>query len=226
MRGPEGKERDAALAQLIELYWKPTYCWLRRYGYNDADAKDLAQEFFLSGLQEGRFEKADAARGRFRTFFLTCLKNFIANFERDRKAKGRQPSKPFLTIDKLRTDDIAVELIDKGSPEDSFNLAWVRQLLLRVLRLFEQECLAKGKECHCELFRRRIIEPLFEGTERPQMRMLAEEMGLSEKEAFNYDVNARRAYRRLLREEIRTYAATEEEVTEEIKELFRLLSLE
>lgn len=210
---------------MIDLYWKPTYCWLRRYGYNDADAKDRVQEFFLSGLEKHKFEKADAARGRFRTFLLTCLKNFIANYERNRKAKGRQPTKPFISVDKFKTDDIAVELVDKGSPEDSFNRAWVQQLLLRVLRAFEQECLSTDKKWHYEIFRRRIIEPIFRGTERPLMKELARELGITEKQAFNCDVNARRAYQRLLRQEIRMYSSSDDEVTQEIKDLLELLAL-
>lgn len=225
IRSPEGDTRDTALTSLIELYWKPIYCWLRRYGYSDADAKDLTQQFFLSGLQEKKFEKADPTRGRFRTFLLTCLKNFIANYERDKKAKGRQPSKPPLPIDKLNTDDIAIELVDEGTPEESFKRAWAQQLLLRVLQLFEEECSKTGKERHYRIFSRRIIEPILEGTERPPMKQLAEKIGITEKQAFNYDVNARRAYQRLLRQEIRMYASSDDEVAQEIKDLFELLRL-
>jgi len=225
VRDPRSEEHNAALGQLIELYWKPTYCWLRRYGYTDADAKDLVQEFFLLELQKGKFKRADSARGRFRTFLLTCLKNFVANFERNKKAKGRQPSKPVLTIDKLKTDDITIELVDKGTPEESFNRAWVEELLSRVLKILEKECFETGKEAHFQLFQQRIIEPILQSQEQPPIKDLAGKMGLTEKQACNYVITARRAYQRLLREEVRMYASSDEEVTQEIKDLFSLLGL-
>jgi RNA polymerase sigma-70 factor (ECF subfamily) len=223
IRGAKTDERNSALKQLVELYWKPTYCWLRRSGYSDADAKDLVQEFFLSGLREGRIAKADPTRGRFRTFWLTCLKNFVANYKRDRKARGKQPSKPMARIDKFKTDDIALELVDSRTPEESFKSAWVWQLLLRVLKALKQECLKTGKELHYRLFRRRIIDPIFENKPQPAIKELAEEMGLTRKQASNYLITARRAYQRLLRAEIRMYASSHEEVALEVKDVFKFL---
>lgn len=55
------------------------------------------------------------------------------------------------------------------------------------------------------------------------MAELSERFGLSEKEACNQLLTARRAYLRLLRDEIRTFAETEEEVAEEIADLFHAL---
>lgn len=226
VRNGKTSEQEAALGQLVELYWKPTYCWLRYSGYSDADSKDLVQEFYLLGLREGKFGKADPARGRFRTFWLTCLKNFVANYERDRKAKVRQPSKPIKRINKLDTSDVAVELIDNLTPEKSFNQAWVWQLLLRVLKALEEECLETGKECHYKLFRCRIIDPIRENKKKPQpIKQLAEEMGLTTKQASNYLITARRAYQRLLRAEINMYASSDEEVSLEVEDVFRFLRL-
>ena len=220
IRAPESEERNAAFGQLLALYWKPTYCWLRRSGYNDTDSKDLVQEFFLAGLRDKRFHKADPARGRFRTFLLTCLKNFVANYERHDRARGRRPAKPVLTIDAMKTDDVAVELIDSATPEETFNRAWVQQLLLRVLRSLEQECINTDKEHHYKLFRRRVIDPILDGSPQPPIKKLADEMELTEKQACNCVITARRAYQRLLREEIRMYAGSEEEVAQEIQDLF------
>ncbi len=225
IRSSETKEHNAALEHLIEVYWKPTYCWLRRHGYNDADAKDRVQGFFLHGLQKGKFGQADSSRGRFRTFFITCLKNFIKNYERDKKAKARYPSKPILPIDKLKTDEIAVELVDKGTPEDSFNRAWVAQLLLRVLKLFKQECEKTERQWLYSLFEQQIIKPILQGEDPPSIKLLADQMGLTEKQAHNRLITARRAYQRLLRQEIRMYASSDDEVAQEIKDLFILLGL-
>ena len=45
-------------------------------------AKDLTQGFFERFLEKEYFRDADQLRGRFRSFLLACVKNFLAN-ERD-----------------------------------------------------------------------------------------------------------------------------------------------
>ena len=223
----EGTEetKKSALDRLIRLYWKPTYCWLRRSGYDDATAKDLVQDFFLSWIREGKFGKANPSRGRFRSFFLTCLRNFIKNYERSMRARSRHPSKPLQRIDILNTDDFIIELSVEGTPEDSFNLAWVRELMLRVLRSLEKHFLANGKECHYKLFRWRIIDPILENKPQPTFENLAKKVNLTEKQTSNCVITARRAYQRLLKEEIQMYASSDEEVAAEIRDLFRFAGL-
>ena len=222
--GSDEDQRITALEQLIILYWKPVYCYLRRRGYNDSDAKDLTQDCFTLGLEKGKFQRADPTRGRFRTFLLKCLGNFIINFERDKKAKGRQPSKPIVSIDQFDTTEVGIELFHTETPEDSFNRAWVRELLMRVLYLYKEECEKKGFEKHYELFVRRIIEPILDNVPKPAIKDLAEEMGLARKQASNYLITARRRYHQLLRQEISKYASTDEEVTLEIEDLFKFVA--
>jgi len=41
----EDKNR-ALVGLLLNRYWKPVYCYLRRKGYNNEQAKDLTQGFF------------------------------------------------------------------------------------------------------------------------------------------------------------------------------------
>jgi len=55
------------------------------------------------------------------------------------------------------------------------------------------------------------------------MRELASRHAIDEKQAANALLTARRAYQRLLREEIRLYARSEEEVSVEVRGLFRVL---
>lgn len=221
VRGSDEERRVAALEQLIMLYWKPVYCYLRRRGYNNDDAKELTQEFFTSGLEKGKFERADPTRGRFRTFLLTCLGHFVINFERDAAAGGRQPSKPIVSIDQFDTDEIGIELFHTETPEEGYTRVWINQLLLQVLKLLEEECIDTGKQVHYELFVRRVIEPILENVPQPKIKELAKEKGLEPKKASNYIITARRAYHRLLRQEIRMYAASDEEVTLEIEDLFK-----
>jgi RNA polymerase sigma-70 factor (ECF subfamily) len=66
-----GTERRAIHDFLIRCYWKPVYCYLRRSGCDEEDAKDYVQEFFAVCLRDNFFDKADPKLGRFRDFLLT-----------------------------------------------------------------------------------------------------------------------------------------------------------
>src|SRR5689334_914397 len=67
------------LAALCGGDWTPLYAYLRRRGYSVEDAQDLTQGYFSRLLEKGYLDHADAARGRFRSFLLTSLKNYVAN---------------------------------------------------------------------------------------------------------------------------------------------------
>src|SRR5215213_2762140 len=70
---------DEALAELCEIYWYPLYAYLRGRGYTTEDAQDLTQAFFGRVLEKSALSDADPARGRFRSFMLTAMKNFSGN---------------------------------------------------------------------------------------------------------------------------------------------------
>lgn len=216
------------LNPLIERYWKPLYLCVRGYGYDNEEAKDIVQEFFVSCLAKELWDRADPKRGRFRTFLLSCMSNFIKNIKRAANAKRRRPKGGILSLDDLMSrDDIAFQPPDMETPEAIFNRAWAVELVMRVLDQLRDECQAnEEKKDHYELFRRWIIEPLLEGIDPPPLAELASKMGLTEKQASNRILTARRAYQRLLRDEIRIFAASEEEVAEEIQNIFRVLEKE
>jgi DNA-directed RNA polymerase specialized sigma24 family protein len=218
--GPTTPERRAVLNGLITRYWKPVYLFICRSGYAN-QAADLTQEFFLHALERELFGKADRARGRFRTFLLACLKNFLVDAHRRRQRAG--PPDGIVSIGELATDKRGlIEPVEGETPEDLYNRAWVMELFCRVWQLLQDEFAAGGQGAHTELFRRRVYEPILGMSEPPEMRELAAEFGIPEKQACNFLVTARRAFQRLLRAEIRWYAASDEEVAEEIAELFRL----
>jgi hypothetical protein len=94
----------------------------------------------------------------------------------------------------------------------------------RVLKHLEVECRNKGQEAHFDIFSRRLIQPILHGMEAPPMADLGRKHGLSEKQAGNLLETAKRAYRRLLEEEVRLYAATDSEVSDEVREIFAILN--
>jgi RNA polymerase sigma-70 factor (ECF subfamily) len=76
VRGPMTPVQREVLNGLIERYWQPVYAYIVGRGWGQ-EAADLAQEFFVHTLQKQLFGRAEQARGRFRTFLLACLNNFL-----------------------------------------------------------------------------------------------------------------------------------------------------
>ena len=212
-------EHRAVLNELIVRYWKPVYAYICRRGY-DVDAADLAQAFFVQCLQADLFARADQARGRFRSFLLTSLNHFLIDAERRRRC--RTPVAGFVSVEALAASDAAAfEPRVNETAEDVFHRAWVNELLTRVWSDLQASLRASGKGVHGELFRRRIYEPALNGQRPPPLSSLAEEFGLTMKDASNRIMTVVRAFRRLLTAEIRQYASTDDEIQSELHDLFR-----
>jgi len=221
-RGPRTPGQREVLNCLIARYWRPVYACIRHIGHR-ADALDLTQDFFAYSLSHELFARADPARGRFRTFLLKCLNNFLR--DAGRRERRRTPVEGIISIQQLATGDRpCFELSPSETAEGAFLRAWVCELLTRVWGTLEREYEAAGKQLHCRLFYRRVFEPALRGTPQPPLSELAEEAGLTEKQASNRIVTTLRACRRLSRKEIQLYAGSEDEVSTEIRDLFRFAS--
>ena len=213
----------AAIDFLLQRYWKPVYSYLRRKGQSEEDSKDLTQEFFTNWLTKDLFARADRLRGRFRSLLLSSLDHFVANQRRAERAQRRRPQGGVASLDALIGDEHAgFDPADLHTPEEAFERVWASDLLHRVLRHFEDECRINSKMQLFELFRLRIIGPALYSAAAPPLAEVAQRMGLTEEQAKNRIVTTRRAFQRLLNEEIGFYAS-KEELAEEVSDLFRIL---
>ena len=89
----EPEMAGAALAELCQIYWAPLYGFVRSRGHTMHDAQDLTQSFFAYVLEHKVYARADRQKGRFRSFLLASLKNFLADAadrERTLKRGGAQ----------------------------------------------------------------------------------------------------------------------------------------
>ena len=71
------REIREALAEICRIYWRPIFFFIARRGYSPQDAEDLTQDFFVRILSGDWLQKADPARGRFRSLLLKSLQNFL-----------------------------------------------------------------------------------------------------------------------------------------------------
>lgn len=77
--GESVAEGDEAFSALCDDYWPAIFAYVRRLGFAEADAQDLTQGFFVHLLEHRTVRRADPQRGKFRSFLLGALKNYLAN---------------------------------------------------------------------------------------------------------------------------------------------------
>ena len=70
----------AAWGQFVELYAPPVYACARRQGLQDADAADLTQDVLRAVSGAFRRGDYDVARGRFRAWLFTVVRNRLRDF--------------------------------------------------------------------------------------------------------------------------------------------------
>jgi len=139
-------QADEALEVLCRTYWFALYAFVRRQGSSEADAQDLTQEFFARFLDKKYIDRADPERGRFRTFLLACLKNFLANeWDRAQTVKRGGASKTISWDAHVAENQFSTEPISGVSPEDAFEKRWAGMLLEQVLHRLQAEFAAAGK---------------------------------------------------------------------------------
>jgi RNA polymerase sigma factor (sigma-70 family) len=119
-----------ALAQLCRDYWYPLYAYIRKRGYSPEDAQDLTQEFFARLIKNHSVQQADQARGRFRSFLLSSLDNFLCNEWEKQKAIKRGGQCFFVSWDELRAEArYGQEPCSDLSAEKLYERRWATTLL-------------------------------------------------------------------------------------------------
>src|SRR6266550_8966307 len=111
----DAPEAENALAELCKTYWPPIYSFIRRRGYSPADAQDLTQSFFAFFLRTKAYARTDPLHGKFRSFLLASVKNFLSdNWDRD-QAIRRGGGFQFVSLDQ----ETAEAFYDAASAPDS-----------------------------------------------------------------------------------------------------------
>jgi RNA polymerase sigma-70 factor (ECF subfamily) len=223
-RTAEAVRRRGATGRVLAQYWKPVYCYLRRKGCRNEEAKDLTQGFFEVALRRGLIQQADRAKGRFRAFLLTALDRYVRNVHRDETAKKRAPVTGLVSLHGLASAEVPVAARE-ATPEAAFHYAWACQLLNEALATVEAQCLQRGQLAHWEAFRARILQPILEGADPPPLSELCERFGIeSAIRASNMIVTMRRRLRVVLKDCVRRAAGAEADVDEEIGDLLDVFS--
>ncbi|MBM3822720.1 MAG: sigma-70 family RNA polymerase sigma factor [Verrucomicrobia bacterium] len=120
----------AALERLCTSYCPPLYAYVRRCGRSPEDARDLTQSFFQRLLENNRIAQADPARGRFRTFLLGAMQNFLRNEHEFRQAAKRGGGKEIISLEAQQSEEERLFEIPASEepPDKLYERRWASRL--------------------------------------------------------------------------------------------------
>ncbi|UCD49925.1 MAG: sigma-70 family RNA polymerase sigma factor [Phycisphaerales bacterium] len=210
-----------ALEALCRAYWLPLYAYLRRRGCNCHQAEDYTQGFFARLFERQALVRADPTRGKFRSFLLAALKNFVAD-ERDyAQASKRGGGARALPLDFGEAEArYALAPSDTLSPEEFFDRSWALAALQQAMAKLKAEYAEAGKEHLFERFK----GSLQVDANVASYRDMAADVGMSAGAARVAVHRLRRRFRDLVRQEIAQTVSEPAEVDEEVNYLFAVLT--
>jgi RNA polymerase sigma-70 factor (ECF subfamily) len=194
---------------------------VRKRGHSPELAQDLTQGFFANFLEKQHVSRANRERGRFRSFLMTSVENFLRN-ENDRaRAQKRGGGRNLISIDEQDAEQryLCVPATETD-PAKTFEQRWAAILLGTVLTRLQGEFVATGRR---DLFEA-LQAHLWGDSDRVPYPQLAEQFGVS---LANVKVTAHRLrlrYRELLREEIAHTVALPSQIDDEIRHLMQVVS--
>jgi RNA polymerase sigma factor (sigma-70 family) len=199
-----------ALDALITIYWKPLYFFIRRYGYDNETSKDIVQEFLTTLIERGAFGKADPQRGRFRTFLLTALSNFLKDWAKAATREKRGGGRPTLSLDFANGEkEYARQVNQDEAPEAALNRAWARSM-------WEQSVSEiKADPAHRQAFRLYL--------DHGDFKAIAEQTGLSEAAAQSAVHRLKGQLRDIIVGHIRETVSSDADLKAEVAEFMSLL---
>jgi DNA-directed RNA polymerase specialized sigma24 family protein len=214
-------ESATALANLCQVYWQPVYAFIRRNGYDRDQSQDLCQQFFAVLLERNFLLDADQDRGRFRSFLLTAVKNFLAN-EWDRaNAQKRGGGQTAVSIDLVEAEGwYAPATVEATTPERLFERRWALSVLEQVMVKLRATFKESGKADQFDS----LLVFLNRESDSTRYDDVAGQLGVSAGALRMAVHRMRRKYRELLRAEIAETVSTPEEIDDEIRFLLSTLS--
>jgi RNA polymerase sigma factor (sigma-70 family) len=222
----EADQAEAALAQLCRNYWPPLYSFVRRRGFTSPDAQDLVQGFFSYFLKRKGYAQANPSKGKFRSFLLASIKNYIADVWDHENAIKRGGQQEFVIFD-AELHVIEARCGEKLPPalldeEQEYDRQWAAALVASAMNRLEVQ------------YRDRAKAPIFAelkcfisgGSNLPRQEDVAEKLGVPIDTLRSHLSRLRARYRELLREEVARTIALTDDVDEELRHLRGILAAE
>ncbi|HSP42142.1 MAG TPA: sigma-70 family RNA polymerase sigma factor [Luteolibacter sp.] len=200
-----------ALAEFCQNYRGPLLAYAA--AFYPQDAEDLVHGFFERMIEQGVLASADPAKGKLRTFLLTCLKRHIFNPHRHQSAGKRGGGAEHMSIDG------AADLADSAAgPEALYHRRWAQEVLERAIARLRDDWTRAGKAAQFE-----ELHPFlgYSRDEDEERTAIAERLGISAGALKTAIYRIRKEYRDALLQEIADTleVKTQAEVIAEMKDL-------
>jgi DNA-directed RNA polymerase specialized sigma24 family protein len=212
----------AMIGLLLERYWKPVYCYLRRTGCDNEQAKDLTQGFFHEIVLNRRLiERADPSKSRFRAFLLHALKQYVIDTRRRQSSQANIPADKLVSLDMAHLP-VLPRTVSQWSPEACFTYAWKSSILDQTITAVKEDCLRADQKTHWQVFRDHLLRPTLEGHEPLPLEELRRRYGLvSKKTASNMVITVKRRFQRVLKKHLRSTVSSDAEAEEELRDILK-----
>lgn len=208
-----------AIAALCQQYWYPVYAYVRRRSVDAHQAEDLTQAFFAKVLARQLFRAADPDKGRFRSFLLTSVRNFLASEHAFQRTQRRGGNERVLSIDAAAAEQLYHRNRSMGGcPEEDFDRAWALTLLERAIDRLRDEYRDKQQSLRFELFVPSLESVPLDYDE------IAAALAIDRAAARKAASRFRQRYGELLRDEISATLSDSGELEEEIAWMMRLFA--
>jgi RNA polymerase sigma-70 factor (ECF subfamily) len=212
----------AALGELYRIYWYPLYAYIRRRGHTPEEAEDLTQGFFLHLLEHKTLERANPLKGKFRSFLLGSLQNYLSN-EADRAhclKRGGKAEFVYMNLDEAE-GRYELEPVEELTPEKIFAARWALALLGEAMTHLRQEYATRQKIATVE-----VLQPYLDvqnSKEPPSYEQAAAALRVSVGAIKTLIHRLRKEYTALVRQEIQRTVSDPADVGAEIHELCEAL---
>jgi len=206
---------EHALEELCRLYWFPIYAFLRRWGHDREEARDLTQGFFAYLLKQNAIAKADPERGRFRSFLLGTLKNYVSNQQNSAGALKRGGHHKLVSIDEETAEGLyAHEPATHATPDSIFVKRWAMAVVEEAMKRLCADYAHAGMQ---ELFV--SLQPWLTGDCESGFAALGTTLGKSEGNARVLVHRLRERFRNVIRAVIADTVTDADEVETELAHL-------
>ena len=220
----EPQMAGAALAELCQGYWAPLYGFVRSRGHTIHDAQDLTQSFFAYVLEHKVYARANRQKGRFRSFLLASLKNFLADAADREQTLKRGGAQIFLPLHEEQAQE-AESLFQTHSGINNedwlFDRSWAEALVATALERLSADYRCEAKE---QLFKELRIFIAGGAEPPPTYAELTVRLGITESTLRSHVTRLRARYREALRTEVRRTVDSEKQVDQELRVLLHVLT--
>ena len=224
IRPDQELDRDRALAEVCRRYWNPLYAYARQKGVPHHQAEDLAQSFFVKAIERDLFAKADATKGRLRTFLLTAFQRLMWQEWHKQDAAKRGGATAVTSLEEMAEHGSEIANPSAtGTPEEHFHREWAAEVMKRALAQLSERHFPGARQGEF-----RILTPFLAVHESgiADIKTAAKAIGLSEGALRVRLHRVRRLYRRYLRDEVSLTLVnpSESEIDDELRSLIATVS--